>query len=124
MRVRIIAVGDRMPAWVSEVCADYVRRLGRQLKVSLLEIAAGPRRGGDGSARAIQIEGERILGELKPAEYVIALDERGQQISTPELARRLEARKQSGRDAAFIIGGPDGLAPGVLARSDFTWSLS
>ena len=124
MRVRIIAVGERMPAWVSEVCADYLRRLGNQPKTSLVEIAGGPRRGGGSALRAVEIEGERILAALKPADYLIALDERGKEISTVELARRLGERMRSGRDLVFTIGGPDGLAAAVLARSDFTWSLS
>ena len=124
MRVRIIAVGDRMPAWVSEVCADYVRRLGTKLKVSLVEIPAGPRGRGGSGLRAVEIEGERILAELKPSDYLIALDERGKEISTVELARRLAERMQSGPDTVFTIGGPDGLAEAVRARSDFTWSLS
>ena len=124
MRVRIMAVGERMPAWVSEVCADYVRRLGSRLKVSLIEIAAGPRARGGSSAHAVGVEGERILAELKPTDYLIALDEHGRQTSTVEFARWLGERMQSGRDLVFAIGGPDGLAAAVLARSDFTWSLS
>jgi 23S rRNA (pseudouridine1915-N3)-methyltransferase len=124
MRVRVIAVGDRMPIWVDEVCADYLRRLGSKLKVSLIEVAAGPRRRAGASAHALQTEGERVLAQLRPDEYVVALDERGRELSSVELAGWLRERMQDGRDAAFIIGGPDGLAATVLERSDFTWSLS
>jgi|SRR5580700_5961746 23S rRNA (pseudouridine1915-N3)-methyltransferase len=124
MRVRVVAVGERMPAWVDEVCADYIRRLGSKLKVSLIEIGAGPRGRGGAGTQAVGIEGERILAELRPADYVVALDERGRELSSRELADWLGERMQAGRDPVFTIGGPDGLAASVLERSDFTWSLS
>ena len=54
----------------------------------------------------------------------MALDERGKELSTRELADWLKGRQQAGEDLAFLIGGADGLAPQVLARSQFRWSLS
>ncbi|HTX23133.1 MAG TPA: 23S rRNA (pseudouridine(1915)-N(3))-methyltransferase RlmH [Steroidobacteraceae bacterium] len=124
MRVRVIAVGTRMPSWVGETFAEYARRLPGTLKVVLREVAAGPRAGARTGTQAIEIEGARVLAELRGGDFVIALDEHGRELSTRELASWLGARMHDGRDLSFVIGGPDGLAPGVLERSDFTWALS
>jgi 23S rRNA (pseudouridine1915-N3)-methyltransferase len=124
MRVRLIAVGTRPPGWVRDACDDYIRRLGSRLPLSISEIAAGPRGAGEPPARAIAREGERVLAALRREDYVTALDERGTELSTRELAAWLKTRMQEGEDLAFVIGGPDGLAPEVLARSKLRWSLS
>jgi 23S rRNA (pseudouridine1915-N3)-methyltransferase len=124
MRVRVIAVGTRMPAWVVSACRDYLARIAPHLSVSLLEIAPGARGARGAAGRAVALEGERLLGALHPGEHVTALDERGTQLSTSELAAWLGQRMQEGEDLVFLIGGPDGLAPAVLARSRFTLSLS
>lgn len=123
MRVRVIAVGTRMPAWVRIACDDYLVRLRGSLPVTLTEIEPGLRRGG-GVRPAIAAEGTRLLDALRPTDHVIALDERGTQYSTRELADWLKQRMRAGEDLAFAIGGPDGLAQEVLARSRLTLSLS
>ena len=124
MRVRLIAVGTRTPAWVRIACEDYITRLGSRLTITVTEIPPGTRTAGGSPARAIALEGERVLAALRSAEYVVALDERGSEFSTRELADWLKKRMQEGEDLAFVIGGPDGLAPEVLARSTLRWSLS
>jgi len=123
MRVRVIAVGTRMPSWVVTACDDYLTRLRRSLPVALTEIAPASRRAG-GAPRAIAREGERLVAALAPAEHVVALDERGRELTTRELAGWLGTRMQQGEDLAFLIGGPDGLSPQVLARSNFRLALS
>jgi 23S rRNA (pseudouridine1915-N3)-methyltransferase len=124
MRVRLIAVGTRPPGWVRDACEDYITRLGSRLPVSITEIATGRRSAGEPPARAVAREGERVLAALGRGDYLIALDERGTELSTRELAAWLKTRMQEGEDLAFVIGGPDGLAPEVLARSKLRWSLS
>ncbi len=124
MRVRVIAVGERMPRWVDEVFADYAKRLQSSLKIQLVEIPAGQRSAGRDSPQAIRAEGQRILAQLQPRDFAIALDEHGQEFTTRGLAAWLKTRMQEGRDLAFLIGGPDGHAPEVLARADLKWSLS
>jgi len=124
MRVRLIAVGSRMPAWVREPYDDYITRLGSGLKISLTEIEPGPRSAGRAPKKAIETEGQKILSALRKDEYVVALDEHGSEMTTRELATWLATRMQEGRDLVFLIGGPDGFAPEVLARSHFKWSLS
>ena len=123
MRVRVIAVGTRLPSWVRSACDEYLGRLRGSLAVALTEIEPASRRTHD-VTQAIAREGERLLAALPPADHVIALDERGRELTTRELAAWLGGRMQQGEDLAFLIGGPDGLAPGVLARSNFTLALS
>jgi 23S rRNA (pseudouridine1915-N3)-methyltransferase len=123
-RVRIIAVGSRMPQWVREPFDDYIQRLGSSLKVSLTEIEPGSRSAGRSAAKAIETEGQRILAALRANELVVALDEHGTQMTTRELASWLSTRLQDGSDLAFLIGGPDGHAADVLQRANFKWSLS
>jgi 23S rRNA (pseudouridine1915-N3)-methyltransferase len=124
MHVRLIAVGTRAPGWVREACEDYITRLGSRLPVAVAEIGTSPRTGAASAARAVAREGERLLAALRRDDYLVALDERGTEFSTRELAAWLKTRMQEGQDLAFVIGGPDGLAPGVLARSAQRWSLS
>jgi 23S rRNA (pseudouridine1915-N3)-methyltransferase len=124
MRIRIIAVGERMPRWVDEVVADYTRRLAGTLKITLVEVPAGQRSSRGDPAQAMHLEGQRILALIKPQEFLVALDERGVQSTTRELATWLSARLHDGRDLVLVIGGPDGLASEVLARSDQKLSLS
>ena len=124
MRIRIIAVGERMPRWVDEVVGDYTRRLAGSLKVALVQVPAGQRSNRGDPVQAMHSEGQRILALIKPPEFVAALDERGVQMATRELATWLAARLNDGRDLVLVIGGPDGLAPEVLARSDQQLALS
>jgi 23S rRNA (pseudouridine1915-N3)-methyltransferase len=123
MRVRVIAIGTRMPPWVRSACDEYLRRLRGGLAVVLTEIEPAARRAG-GTGQAIAREGAKLLAALQPSDHLIALDERGRELTTRELARWLGSRMQQGEDLAFLIGGPDGLAAAVRARSDFTLALS
>jgi len=124
VRVRLIAVGSRMPKWVREAYEDYITRLSSGLKVSLVEIEPGPRSGTRTPQQAMEAEGQKLLAALRKDEYVVALDEHGSEMTTRELAAWLKTRMQDGRDVAFLVGGPDGFAREVLGRSDFKWSLS
>ncbi len=124
MRLRVIAVGTRMSAWVEAGFADYTRRLRGADALELVEVPMARRNGGAERARAIAAEAQRILALLEPREYVVALDERGRCFTTLQLSDWLAARRQAGDPLSFIIGGPDGLGPGVIARAQLRWSLS
>ncbi len=124
MRARVIAVGTRPPSWVREAYDGYTRRLGSRLKLKLLEIEPGPRSAGQSPRKAIETEARKLMAALRPEEWVVALDERGTQMSTREVADWLDGRMREGRDLAFLIGGPDGFAAEVLERSDMSLSLS
>jgi 23S rRNA (pseudouridine1915-N3)-methyltransferase len=123
MRVALLAVGQRMPAWVREAFDEYAKRLRPRLPVTLVEIASGDRGSGD-TARAMATEGKRLLAALRPADHVVLLDERGKSRSSVETSQWLGSRLQQGRDLAFLLGGPDGFAPEIVQRADERWSLS
>src|SRR2546421_1835802 len=124
MRVRVMAWGTRRPAWAGSACKAYLAGPAPRLAISLVEIEPGPRSAGGTAHKAIAAEGQRLLGAVRPGDHVAVLDERGTQLSTRELAAWLQERMQQGEDLAFLIGGPDGLAPQVLARGNCTLSLS
>lgn len=123
MRVRLIAIGTRMPEWVETAVADYAGRLPRELKLEVVELPLEPRGKNADIARLKQAEGERLLKAAGSARRIV-LDERGSAWSSAELAQRLERWKQDGRDLAWLVGGPDGHAPEVLAQAEAQWSLS
>ena len=124
MRVRVLAVGTRMPDWVRAGCAEYLTRIATPLGCSLEPVEPAPRGAAGPAARAAQLEGERLLRAVRGQDFVVALDERGQEFNTRALAAWLEQRRQAGEDVVLLIGGADGLAPEVLARADLRWSLS
>ncbi|MGY0504081.1 23S rRNA (pseudouridine(1915)-N(3))-methyltransferase RlmH [Luteimonas sp. e5] len=123
MKCRLIAVGERAPGWVAEGFAEYRKRLAHGLPLELIEITPGIRGKGRDPARAMAEEGSRVLSALPKGAWVVALDGRGQAWSSEELARQLERWRGQGRELAFLIGGPDGHAPEVLAAADQRWSL-
>jgi 23S rRNA (pseudouridine1915-N3)-methyltransferase len=123
MRARLIAVGERMPGWVAEGFAEYRKRLSRELPLELIELRPGARGKGRDDARAVLDEGVAMLAAIPRDTHVIALDGRGKSWSSEELAAQLSQWRMAGRDLAFLIGGPDGHAPDVLARAEQRWSL-
>jgi 23S rRNA (pseudouridine1915-N3)-methyltransferase len=124
VKLRLLAVGTRMPEWVQMAFADYSRRLPPEYGFVLQEIAVTPRGKNADIARLKRDEGEKILKALSRDTRLVTLDERGSQWTTEQLAARLQAWQQDARDVTLAIGGPDGHAPEVLARADESWGLS
>lgn len=123
MKARLIAVGERAPAWVAEGFSDYRKRLSHWLPLELLEIAPGLRGKGRDAARARLDEGQRVLAAIPKSACVVLLEGRGKEYSSEQLAERLEFWRQQGRDLAFLIGGPEGHSPEVSAKADELWSI-
>ncbi len=111
MRLLVVAVGTRMPQWVQAGFDEYARRMPRELPLELVEIKAEPRTSGKSVAAMMAAEAERIGAALPARCRRVVLDERGRDLTTVELAARLEAWQAEGDDVAFVVGGPDGLAP-------------
>ena len=122
MKLRLIAVGTRMPDWVVAATHDYVRRFPRDCRLELIEVPVVQR--GSDTARAKLEEGRRLLAGVGERDRVVALCVEGRAWSTPELARQLGTWRQEGRDVALLIGGPDGLDAACLDRAEVRWSLS
>jgi 23S rRNA (pseudouridine1915-N3)-methyltransferase len=102
-----------MPAWVTTAYEDYTRRLRSSMRVDLEELPVKSK-----------AEEEKRLLDRVADDYVVALDEHGKSRTTLELARWLGERLQDGQNLSFLIGGPDGLGPTILARAAWKWSLS
>ncbi len=124
MKAKLIAVGERPPTWVAEGFADYQKRLSHWLPMELSEIAPGFRGKSASIAKATEDEGERVLAVIPKSSRVIALEVTGKQWTSEQLAERMEHWRLLGQDLCFLIGGPEGHSPSVLARSDEKWSLS
>jgi 23S rRNA (pseudouridine1915-N3)-methyltransferase len=124
LKLRILAVGTKMPAWVQSGCFEYSKRMPPELSVQTIEIALGPRGKSQSSVKATEIEGRSILKALIDKDFVVALDVLGKTMSTEKLASNLANWQMDGRDVNLLIGGPDGLSPDCLARANIRWSLS
>ena len=124
MKIHLLAVGARMPEWVDKGYAEYAGRLPRECALNLVEIPAGKRGAHADVARIVRAEGERLLAAVPPSSRLIALDERGQEWSTVELAGQLAGWLREGRDVSLLVGGPDGLDAACRDRAERLWSLS
>jgi 23S rRNA (pseudouridine1915-N3)-methyltransferase len=123
LHLTVVAIGQRMPSWVSRGWSEYARRFPRGFDLELKEVPAVRRTQGADVETTRRREGEALLAALPRSGLVIALDEKGQQWSTAELSRQFSRWMQDGRDVAFLVGGPDGLASSCLTRADHCWSL-
>ncbi len=124
MRLRLIAVGTKMPQWVSQGIDEYRKRLPPELKLEIKEIALGKRGKGADIKRAIRTEGQQMMAAIGERDRVIALDVKGKAWSTEKLAVELRDWQLQGDNISLLVGGPDGLAADCLQRADQRWSLS
>lgn len=124
MRLLVAAVAVRPPAWVVEGWSDYARRMPRELPLELLEIKPEPRSSGKPPAAMMAAEAVRMDAALPPRCRRVAMDEHGEALTTRQLATRLAKWMDEGDDVAFLIGGPDGLDPGLKASARETLRLS
>ncbi|MGI9283913.1 MAG: 23S rRNA (pseudouridine(1915)-N(3))-methyltransferase RlmH [Pseudomonadales bacterium] len=124
MKIRILAFGQRMPVWVDSGADDYLQRVSAGLGISLTDLALEKRNKAQSLDKIRQCEDAKMLSSIKTDECVIALDQRGKQWSTEELAASLRDWQMSGRDYCLLIGGPEGLGENSLARADMRWSLA
>ncbi len=122
MKMRLLAVGRDRSGLYAPAVEEYARRIGRWARFEVVELPEARRHAG--TARARDEEGEAILSRLGQRERLVALDERGPEPTSAELARRLRAWLEGGRDVAFAVGGADGLSAAVLARAQERLSLS
>lgn len=123
MKLRIISVGHKMPSWVETACAEYTKRMPREATVEIIDIKPEKRAAGNSTENIQLIEAKRIL-EAVGKDFCIALDERGQEVTTLQLADKFKDWQASSRDVALIIGGADGLHTSVKQKADWLWGLS
>jgi 23S rRNA (pseudouridine1915-N3)-methyltransferase len=124
MKLLVVAIGHRMPTWVEAGFDEFARRMPRELPLQLVELKAEPRTSGKTVEAMMAGEAARIEAALPPRCRRVILDERGADLSTMALARRLEAWQGAGDDVALIVGGPDGLSPALKATAHEALRLS
>lgn len=108
MKLSVLAVGHRQPAWVNDGCAEYLKRMPRELLATVVEIKPEPR-GSKTREQLLSAEKGRIRDALPASYRLVVLDEKGDDLTTLKLAKRLEVWMQDGRDVVLLIGGADGL---------------
>ena len=123
MKLRVAALGHRMPSWVSAGWDDYARRMPREFTLELVALKPESRESGKPVAQLLAAEAVRIAAACKGA-LVVALDERGRSWTTRELADWLARWRDDARDAAFVIGSADGLAETVKRDAHAVVALS
>lgn len=123
MKLWLVAIGQRQPAWADTAYQDFAKRLPPELRLELKACKAEPRSGRN-AVQLMAAEADRIEAAIPRGVRRVVLDEHGQSVTTQQLAARLRAWMADGRDVALVIGGPDGLAPALKASADETLRLS
>ena len=123
MKLRVVALGQRMPAWVHAGWDDYARRMPREFALELVPLKPEPRDRGKSVAQLLAAEALRVAAATGTAR-VVALDERGEPWTTRVLAENLTRWRDDARDIAFVIGSADGLAESVKREASAIVALS
>ena len=124
LKIDLVAVGTRSPAWVAQGIEQYSLRMKRDCRFEILEIKTSDRKKKQLAAIHKEHEAKLIASHLDSGARVIAMDSRGKNWSTGQLAGKVEAWSQQTNHFQFVIGGPDGLADIIINRADEIWSLS
>jgi len=112
-----------MPGWIETACAEYIKRMPRELSLEIVEIKPEKRAAGNNTQNIQQAEAKRILDTVDK-DFLVACDERGQELTTLQLADKLQIWQTLGRDVSLVIGGADGLDTNLKQRADLLWGLS
>mgnify|MGYP001090009285 FL=1 len=123
MKLSVLAVGHRQPAWVDAGCAEYLKRMPRELPASVTEIKPEAR-GSKSREQLLAAEKGRIRDALPATCRIVVLDEKGDDLTTLKFAQRIETWMQDGREVALLIGGADGLDEEFKRQADDRLRLS
>lgn len=124
MKLQLIAVGTKMPAWVTLAFQDYAGRFPKEMPMELIEVPAGKRGKNADIDRIMNKEGEIMLAQCGRNDHIVILDIPGKPWNTSDLAYQLEQWKQMGQNITLLIGGPEGLATCCKNAAHQRWSLS
>ncbi|MDR5756582.1 23S rRNA (pseudouridine(1915)-N(3))-methyltransferase RlmH [Caballeronia sp. LZ035] len=124
MKLVILAVGHKMPDWITKGFDEYAKRMPPELRIELKEIKPEQRSSGRNAESVMAAEKQRIEAALPKNARIVALDEHGRDWTTMQLANALPGWQQEGRDVAFVIGGADGLDPAVKSRAELLLRVS
>ena len=124
MKIQLIAVGTKMPDWVEKGYQEYARRFPKEMQLELLEINAGKRGQNADIKRILNKEGELTLAAIPKENKIVTLEVTGKSWTTEDLSKEMQKWQLDGRNISLLIGGPEGLAPACIERSEQRWSLS
>ena len=124
MQLMIAAVGHKMPSWIEAGFQEYAKRMPPECRLLLKEIRPVERASGRSAESVMAEERKRIEAVLPKGAYLVALDERGTDLTTMQLSQQLTHWQQQGRDVTFIIGGADGLDAEFKKHADLLVRLS
>ena len=127
MKLWVVAVGQRQPAWADTAWADFAKRFPPEMRLELKALKAEPRHSGKTAAQCMAAEAQRVeaaLQSIGKGVRRVVLHEHGTRMSTLGLAERMRLWLGDGRNAALLIGGPDGLDPALRTTADETLRLS
>lgn len=124
MKIKLIAVGQKMPDWVEKAFVNYAQRMPKDCSLELVEIPAAKRSKNQLAQQWMEKEGEAILRAVDKSDWVVALEVKGKNWTTAELAQQLELWQHKGCNVALLVGGPDGLSTACQQRANAFWSLS
>ena len=120
MKLRLLSVGHKMPAWVVAACSDFSKRMPRELQVEIIDIKPEKRAAGNSTENIQQIESKRMI-EAVGTDYLVACDERGSEINTLQLDDKLQAWESLGGFVSSVIGGSEGLHDSLKQQSGCLW---
>lgn len=124
LKVKLLAVGKlKEPVW-SQAQMDFLKRLKPLSKIEVIEVAPESTTATSGPERSMRMEGERLMGRIGDADYVIALERTGKDTGSVEFSRLLHDEGDAGRTLTLVIGGSEGLDDAVLKRANRKISLS
>lgn len=124
MKIKLIAIGTKMPAWVTAGYEEYAQRLPKEFRLELCEITAQKRTKQSNLPALLQQEGEALLAACPRGSQLIAFDRLGEKINTRQLADKLQQYHDQSQDIALLIGGPEGIPDSTLKSAHERWSLS
>lgn len=124
MKITVVAMGNKMPAWVDQAVSEYSKRLQEAVSITLVEIPL-IRRGKSADISRIMAKEMTMMNAAIPHQsYIIALEIKGESFTSEQLAKKIAALQHKTPQLCFLIGGPEGLSADLVARSDERWSLS
>lgn len=124
MRILLLAVGQKMPAWIEQGYQEYAQRMPAEARLELKEIAPGKRGKNADIKRIVEDEGQRLIAAIPRGAHIVVLDVEGRGHSTEQLAQRMDEWMHRGQDICLLVGGPEGLSAECRALADEKWSLS
>ena len=124
LKITLVTIGNKMPAWVDQAVKDYAKRLQDGVSLTIVEIPLIRRGKSTDLSRIMEKEMVLMSAAIPSNARLIALDIEGESFTSEQLSVKIARLQQLTSHLCFLIGGPEGLSSALVARSDERWSLS